>query len=95
MSLWRNLLAGGLDNQEKRLESGVRELKKSRDDKGRWGRYPFYYAVLALNEMEFPAALKELKYAAPSLERMVKRDPKGEVFAERRQMLAKRVLAKV
>ena len=95
VSMWRNLLSGGLDDREKRLASGLRELKKQRDGKGRWGRFPFYYTVLALSEMDLPAARTELKYAAESLKRTAKRDPKADVYAQRRKQLAERVLALV
>ena len=90
---WRNLLVGGLVDQERRLKAGVAVLKASRND-GKWQRFPFYYALLALNEMDFPSAIAEMRYVAPILERSLKR-PAGESdFSPRRRLLAKRILTK-
>jgi hypothetical protein len=69
-ALWRAITAGGYDNHEARLASGLRSLNKARDGKGRWGRFPFYYTLLALSDVDTPAAIAEMRYAAPVLERM-------------------------
>jgi hypothetical protein len=71
----------------------VRELKLLRTGDGRWRRFPFYYTVLALHEMNVKPALDELRYAAPVLERSLKR-ASGDKYAARRRTLAERVLAK-
>jgi hypothetical protein len=63
-ALWRHLSAGGLENGERILAAGIRTLKSLRDGKGRWKRFPFYYTLLILNEIEFPAARKEMQYSA-------------------------------
>ena len=76
------------------LAGGIRQLKKHRDNKGRWRRFPFHYTLLALNEMDFPAAIREMKYAAPSVERIAKRNPGKDIYAKRRQIVAERILAK-
>jgi len=91
VAYWRTLLAGGLDNQEARLANGLKSLKKYRDGKGRWGHYPFYYALLALSEMDSKEAIAEIRYAAPILGRMRGGD---DVYALRRRQLAERVLAR-
>jgi bacterioferritin-associated ferredoxin len=92
VAMWRTLLAGGFDNQQNRLANGLKSLKKYRDGKGRWGHYPFYYALLALSEMDSREAIAEMRYAAPVLQRM--RSGK-DVFSLRRQKLAEKVLARV
>jgi hypothetical protein len=48
--------------------------------------------VLALSEMEFPEARKELEYASPQLERTTKRARPASVYGKRRFDLASRVL---
>lgn len=95
VGLWRNLLAGGLDEQRERLRQGVSELRKHRDGHGKWRGFPFWYATLALHEMAGPEAKAELKYAAPLLERTLKRAPAGSVYAKRRHELACRALSRV
>ena len=95
VGLWRNLLRGGLDRQEERLRRGVRHLRTMRSAEGQWRRFPFWYTVLALSEIDLPEAAKELKYAAPLLERAAKRSPAATVYARRRHALALRALERV
>ena len=85
---------GGLDEPEQRLKAGLKMLKSYRDGKGKWRRFPFYYTLLALNEMEFPASIKEMRYAAPVLERVLRRSRKGDKISARRRLLAERILEK-
>jgi hypothetical protein len=91
IGLWRNLLAGGLDRQEERLTAGVRHLHSARDNDGGWHKFPFWFTVLALAEMNFAAAKRELAYVSSTLERAAAR--KGSTLhARRRQELARRAL---
>ncbi len=92
IGLWRNLLAGGLDRQEERLRKGVSHLRSMRDGQGRWRVFPFWYTVLALNEMDIPPAPKELEYAAALLERTARRTPASTAYAKRRHELSCRAL---
>jgi hypothetical protein len=94
VSLWRHLSAGGLDKAEKRLAAGIRSLKLHRDGQGRWRRFPFYYTLLALSEIKQPAAVREMRYAAPVLERFLKRSRKVDKVSQRRRLLAERILEK-
>jgi len=95
VGLWRNLLAAGLDRQEERLSRGVTHLRTMRDGKGRWRRFPFWYTVLALAEMDAKEASNELRYAAPLLARAARRAPAPTTHARRRHELARRALARV
>ena len=52
VGLWRNLLAGGLDRREERLRLRRVHLRSVRDGEHGWRRFPFWYTVLALGEME-------------------------------------------
>jgi hypothetical protein len=93
-ALWRHLSAGGLENGERILTNGLKTLKSFRDGKGRWKKFPFYYTLLVLNEMKLPAARKEIQYAAPACERLLKRKTKKDKINKRRHILAKRILEK-
>jgi hypothetical protein len=93
-ALWRHLSAGGLKNGERILTNGIKTLKSLRDGKSRWKRFPFYYTLLVLNEMELPAAVKEMQYAAPACERILKRRTKKDKISRRRYTLAERILEK-
>jgi hypothetical protein len=92
VGLWRNLLAGGLDRHEERLQRGALHLESMRDGEHQWRRFPFWYTVLALSEMDSAAARAELKYAAPALEATANRPSPSSVYARRRHELAVRTL---
>lgn len=93
-SYWRHLIVGGLKDQEKELVAGIKNLKKHRDGKGRWRRYPFYYTLLALSEIDFSSVKSELKYAAPVMERAMKRTP-NDKYSQRRHDLMIRIFDKI
>jgi hypothetical protein len=94
VAYWRNVMVGGLDRNEERLAAGMVALRARRTDDGRWRRFPFYYTLLALSEMNLEAALNEMQYAAPLLERYVKRRVADSRFSERRHIICERILAK-
>lgn len=91
VALWRHVAAGGLDDQEHRLTAGIEHLKQHRAEKGKYRRFPFWYTVLALSEMDTSIAREEIEYVAPVLERYVKRRAKDK-YATRKKLLAERVL---
>jgi hypothetical protein len=95
VGMWRNLLSGGLDRQAERLHDGVRILRKHRDDDGGWKRFPFWYTVLALVEMNEKAARSEIEHASQVLERAIKQRSSASAFATRRTALAERALDRV
>jgi hypothetical protein len=70
-------------------------LKEHRDGNGRWRRFPFYYTLLALTEIPGPAAVREIRYAAPSLESMLSRRGRRGRFDARRREVAERALARI
>src|SRR5262245_15165349 len=43
VGLWRNLLSGGLDRHEERLQRGASHLRAMRDREYGWRRFPFWY----------------------------------------------------
>ena len=92
VGLWRNLLSGGLGRREERLRRGASHLRSVRDGEHGWRKFPFWYTVLALNEMDIDAAKAELKYAAPALERAAARPVPSAIYARRRHELATRTL---
>jgi hypothetical protein len=91
---WRNLSAGGLSRAERRLAAGMEDLKARRLGTGKWWSFPFYYTVLALTAIDLPGAVAELRYAAPALERYLKRPEKDEPYHVRRRAVAERALAR-
>ncbi len=93
VAMWRNLLSGDSGEAGRHLEGGLASLKAGRSPDGRWGRFPFFYTLLAIDEMDSPAARAEKAYAAPALERFVRRAPGTGAAPARRLELARRILA--
>lgn len=98
-SYWRHLAAGGMDDNERRLIAGLKELKKHRKGDGKWRRFPYYYTLLALDEISQLEISKrnliaEMRYAAGGLENLLKRKPRNDKYDPRRRVLAERILAK-
>ncbi|MFB3893106.1 MAG: hypothetical protein ACE15C_13905 [Phycisphaerae bacterium] len=91
-AMWRLAAVGGIAKHERLLADGLGTLRAWRDGKGKWGRFPFFYTLLALSEIDLPAARAELKYAAGVCEKVAGR-PAADGYAKRRKALAERVLA--
>lgn len=91
-ALWRHLTVGGLDHARTRLQKGVAVLKRHRDGSGRWRRFPFYYTLLALTEIDSSSAKAEMHYAAKVCERLVNRQNTRDKYGRRRLKLLETVL---
>lgn len=91
---WRHLAVGGLKNSKRRLVTGMRVLMKYRDGNGKWRRFPFYYTLLALSEINLPSAIAQMRYAAPVCERYLKHSHRNGKISQRRRALAERILEK-
>lgn len=95
VSLWRHLATGLLPAAEARLTHGVQVLQASRKGEGHWRRFPDYYTLLAIVDLDLPAVLDEMRYAAPRLERALRAARGTEPYTARRRRLIERVLARV
>ena len=91
---WRALTADGFSHSERRLAAGMAELKARRQGTGKWRIFPFYYTVLALTDVDLSAAVAELRYAAPALERYLKQPERNDPYHHRRRAVAERALAR-
>lgn len=94
VAMWRHLMVGGLSEPQRRLVAGMRELKAHRDGRGRWRRFPFWYTLLALGELDLPGARTEMRYAAPGCERYLRRARRNGKYTQRRRLVAERILGK-
>ena len=92
-ALWRHLAVGGLRQSKRRLSAGLKVLRRYRDGTGKWRRFPFYYTLLALSELDLKTAIPEMRYAAPVCERLLNRYKANNKIAKRRRMLLERILA--
>lgn len=92
IGLWRYINAGGLPKYKKYISDGLRALHSNRDEAGKWGRFPFYYTLLALSEIEDEIALKEINYAMTACERALKRINKNNIFSRRKRDLLLKIM---
>lgn len=94
VGLMRYLATGGVEDAEQRLQAHVQTLSQQQDGKGRWKRFPFYYTLLALLEIDLPSVRDEMRYSAPACERYLRRSPTptDDVFYQRRRAIVQRVL---
>jgi hypothetical protein len=95
VSVWRNILAGSFDHPEERLSTGLRCLKVCRRGDSQWRVFPFWYTLLALVEMELPAAVEEMRYAAPAITKFAAQKPRANATSIRRHELTRRILARI
>jgi len=72
IALWRNIISGGLNDYENILDKGIKTLKSMRDNTGKWKRFPFFYTILFLSEVNLPSAKEELKYTLNYCEKIIK-----------------------
>ncbi len=94
-SIWRHISAGGLKGAEKWIEYGMKSLQAHRDGKGMWRRYPFFWVLLALIDIDTTAAKQEIKYAAKKAEKYLVRSNRTNSIVIRRRTVIERVLNKI
>ena len=87
---WRALAT--IDNGQPFLTLGLELLHNTRDGKGRWTKFPFWYSVLSLVHSQAKTARAELQYAAPALERFLRRKDFSQLHDARRKLLAQKAL---
>lgn len=88
---WRHLAAGGLANQERELELGMRVLKANRKPDGTWRRFPTAWTLSALVEIG-EAAREEMKHAVQHIERYSRVKNTNDVYSMRRRWIAVKAL---
>jgi hypothetical protein len=94
LAFWRHFWVGDFKNKEPLLRKGLQVMKESRLGNGQWRRFPFFYAIYALLDLDLEPAYAELKYAQPALERSLKHKRAG-AFLRRRRMIVEKALEKV
>ncbi len=94
VAYWRCLNVLPIPDSHERIESGVSFLVRLRDGHGMWRRFPFYFTLLALVDIEGPLVTTELRYAAPACERRLQRPAAGDAYDSRRHEVLERVLAR-
>jgi hypothetical protein len=94
VGLMRYLAVDGWMDAEEHLARHLELLSQHRDGSGRWQRFPFYYTLLTLTEIDLPSAVEELRYAVPACERVLRRASSDGEYARRRRVVIDQVLSR-
>lgn len=89
---WRHFWVGSFENKEAALVNGLKALSNQRDGKGKWRRFPYYYTLLVLSDIDLEPACQELRYTLPVLERYLKGEKPG-LYYKRRKAIVEKALA--
>lgn len=92
IAFWRHLWAGEFEEKERFLSQGLQALRDARQGDGKWVRYPFYYTLYTLVDIDLPPVVHELKYARPAMEKALKYT-RSDSFSRRRQVILEKALA--
>jgi len=92
VSFGRYLAVGGFRDTDYWIEKLIPRIRAQRDGKGRWQGFPFYFTLLALTEIDHPAAKEELAYALPACKRLLNRSQPEDKYGQRRTEILRRVL---
>lgn len=96
LAYWRGLLAGSMPRAKERLSQGLKILHELRDGKGRWKRFPFYNTLWVLGKINDSKAIDELVYAAPGMERFLKRTTlTSQTYEQRNRKIIEGILSKI
>ncbi len=74
------------------LDHLLSALPEYRDGQGAWRRFPFFFTLLALSELDHPKVRDELRYARGACEKKLTRSKPGNDIASRRIAVMERVL---
>lgn len=91
---WRHFWVSDFADKEAVLVNGLAALRDDRDAKGKWKRFPFYYTLLALSEIDLEPARQELHYSLPVMERYLKGEKPG-LYYRRRKAIVEKALSQV
>jgi hypothetical protein len=94
LAFWRHYWAGDFRDKEALISRGLQALQAERLGDGKWRRFPFYYAIYALQELDLEAARSEIKYAQPAMERALRTKREGS-FSHRRRLILENALGKL
>lgn len=92
VALWRHMAAGGLGDYAQKLDQGLRVLPAHRRDGSGWRRFPFFYTVSLLAEVDLPNARKEARHHLRECERQLASIRRGTETGKRRAIVLTRLL---
>jgi len=92
VALWRHMAQGGLGAYARKLDQGLKVLAAHRSGSKGWRRFPFFYTLSVLAEVDLPSARKEARLLLPECERRLPTLRGGSETGKRRALVLTRVL---
>jgi hypothetical protein len=71
VAFWRYLAIGGFVENGSSLAAGMKSLSQARDGKGGWKRFPYYYTLLCLGELDSSLVQDEITYVSKRFDRIL------------------------
>ncbi|MFZ2098035.1 MAG: hypothetical protein WAV05_15490 [Anaerolineales bacterium] len=94
LAYMRYVNISALQDSEPHLAYFLSRLADFRDGKGKWSNFPYYYTLLILSELDDPLANEELKYAAPTCEKLLNHIEPSDHFSKRRHLILTNILSR-
>jgi hypothetical protein len=94
LAFWRHFWVGDFTNKESQVNIGLQTLRDHRRGDGEWRRFPFFFGIYTLLDLDMDAAIDELKYAQPVMERYIGHARSG-LYSDRKQIICRRALEKI
>jgi len=94
LAFWRHYWVGDFRDKDALINRGVQTMKAERLGDGKWRRFPFYYAIYTLQELDLEAARSEIRYAQPAMARALRTKREGS-FSQRRRLILENALGKL
>jgi hypothetical protein len=94
VALWRHMAQGGLGRYAQNLERGLHVLPAHRVGGKGWRRFPFFYTLSVLAEVDLPSARKEVRHLLPECERRLTGLRRSTEIGKRRALVLSHVLEK-
>ena len=93
LAFWRHYWVGDFREKDALISRGLQTMKTEHTSDGKWRRFPFYYTIYTLQELDLEAARVELAYAGPAMVRALRTKREGR-FSERRRLILEKALAR-
>ena len=94
LAFWRHFWVGNFEHKETQIVKGLKVMKNHRLGNGKWQRFPFFYAIYTLLNLDLELAQAELEYARPVMERYLKNTRTG-AYSERRVTILHKALENI
>jgi hypothetical protein len=94
LAYWRHTWVRDFEYKEMHIAKGLQVMKDSRSGDGEWRKFPFFYGVYALLDLDLEESSAELRYARSAIEKHLKHN-RSSVYSKRRVAIFEKALQKI